>query len=89
MKIQPMTTKFGNDAKNQYLIYTENGIYFQSYNTVIAYKSNTGEITLSNLWNCSNTTAFYRRQFLNECIEETREKISTGEYKVINRIYIR
>ena len=35
-------------------------------------------------WNCSRTTSKYRNQFLGETINETREKIKNGTYKLKN-----
>jgi len=79
-------TKFGNPApKTQKVQYTETGeLQFISYGTVIVQVKN-GEVTLDETyWNHSNTTGFYRNQFLNETINETRAKLKHTEYKLGN-----
>ena len=60
--------------------------YFQSYSTVVAKKRlKDGQIFLDkNHWNYSRTTARYRNCFLREGIADTRKKIESGEYKLVN-----
>jgi len=41
-----MTSPSGNKVKNQFIIYTDDGCYFQSYNTVIAFRGDDGAIKL-------------------------------------------
>ena len=36
MKVQNMTSSRGNKVANQFIIYTESGSVFQSYNSIIA-----------------------------------------------------
>lgn len=69
---------------NQFIIETEEGTYFQSYQTVIAFKPrNGGQITLdTNSWDYSRTTGKYRNAFLGENTAETRKKIASGQYTV-------
>ena len=69
------------DVKNQFTISTNDGIYFQSYNSIIALKSK-GKIYLDeNTWDYSVTTGRYRNIFLGDSgINETRKKIASGEY---------
>lgn len=75
-------TKFGNVAKNQTIIQTSRGSMFVSYGTNIALIEHNNNIVLDNkYWRYSNTTNFYRNQFLNEDIKATRKKIVRGEYK--------
>ena len=80
MKVTNMTSTRGNKVPNQFLI-TDNGVeYFQSYNSIIAKRSN-GKIYLDDYyWDYSVTTGKYRNQFLGEGIAETRKKIASGEY---------
>lgn len=86
MKVQQMIGKSGKAVANQFIIETEAGQYFQSYQTVIAFKPrNGGPITLDeNSWDYSRTTSKYRSQFLGENTAETRKKIDSGEYKLAN-----
>lgn len=75
-----MTSTRGNLVPNQFLISTDEGLYFQSYNSLIALKSN-GKIYLDdNYWDYSKTTGKYRNEFLGEGIQDTRAKIKSGEY---------
>ncbi|MBA7532439.1 hypothetical protein ES705_24665 [subsurface metagenome] len=83
-KISNMTSSRGNDVPNQFEIQTDKGILFQSYNSIIAFKSN-GKIYLdSYYWDYSKTTGKYRNDFLGETKHETEEKIKSGQYKLVN-----
>lgn len=63
----------------------ELGLIFQSYGKNIALKAPDGRVFLDeNYWNYSNTTGKYRNRFLDESIKETRRKIQSGEYVLIN-----
>ncbi len=86
MKIQNMTSANGNSVPNQFIIDAPDGLYFQSYKTIIAFKpSNGGPIQLdARKWDCSPTTGKYRNQFLGETIKETRAKIKSGDYLLVN-----
>ena len=77
MKITALT-------KNQYVATTEDGKFFQSYDTVIAFIDNNGSVTLDTNWNYSVTTSKYRNIFLGETSKETEAKIKSGIYKVVN-----
>lgn len=82
-KVRQMTTRGGNPAPNQFLLYTPDGTYFQSYNSLIVFRDHNNKIQLDeDTWNYSNTTSRYRRIFLNEGVNETRSKISSGEYEL-------
>ena len=90
MKVQNMTSSRGNKVANQFIIYTENGSVFQSYNSIIAKITDSkkddsyyASVELDKkYWNYSNTTGKYRNIFLNENITETKKKIKSGEYKL-------
>ena len=81
IKVKQMTSsRSGNHVANQFIIYTAEGKYFQSYDSVIV-ANNSGKITLdNNTWDYSRTTSKYRNEFLGEGIAETRAKIESGEY---------
>lgn len=75
----------GRPIANQFKIYTDKGVYFQSYRSIIAFKPHNGKTQLDEYyWDFSNTTAKYRREFLGEGVDETRQKIKEGEYKLVN-----
>ena len=72
-------------ANNQYIINTDNGIYFKSYNSIIVFKPRSGKIQLDiNDWDYSKTTGKYRNKFLNEKKIETERKIKSGEYELVD-----
>lgn len=80
---QMKSVRSGNPVANQFIIYASDGNYFQSYNSVIAFKANDGKVILdSYYWDYSKTTGVYRNQFLGESIADTRAKIESGEYKL-------
>lgn len=84
VKVENMTSSNGNDVPNQFKIYTDEGVYFQSYNSIIAFKSH-GKIQLDkNTWDYSTTTGKYRNQFLGENKAETQKKIDSGEYQLVD-----
>ena len=83
MKVYNMESPNGNKVANQLEIYTDEGKYFQSYRSIIAFKDNKGQVFLDDYyWDYSRTTGKYRNIFLNEGIVETRKKIKSGEYKL-------
>ena len=80
MKVQNMTSARGNTIANQFIINDKGEEYFQSYESIIAKKSQ-GKIYLDEyFWDYSVTTGKYRNKFLNEGIADTRKKIASGEY---------
>jgi len=82
-----MYTRVSNpwDVKDQLMIHTEDGAYFQSYSSIIAFRSNDGNVQLDEVyWDYSKTTGKYRNKFLMEGIKETRAKIKSGEYQLLN-----
>jgi len=84
-RVRQMVTRGGNPAPNQFLLYTSDGTYFQSYNSTIAFRDHNGKIQLDeNTWDYSKTTSEYRRDFLGEGIDLTRDKILSGEYQLTN-----
>ena len=83
MKVYNMESPNGNKVANQFEIYTDEGKYFQSYRSIIAFINNKGQVFLDDYyWDYSRTTGKYRNIFLNEGIVETRKKIKSGEYKL-------
>lgn len=86
IKVEQMkSNRSGRPVANQFIIITSDGEYFQSYDSVIAFKDNEGNVTLDDYtWDYSHTTGKYRNEFLSEGIVETRVKIESGEYKLKN-----
>ena len=75
-------TKFGNETRNAEVISFENGQILKCYSTIIAIKLN-NDTYLTNYWDYSTTTGYYRNEFLNETKKETVAKISNKIYKLI------
>jgi len=70
---------------NQFIVAINSvGTFFQSYDSIIAGNTPEGILLDKDKWDYSTTTGKYRNKFLNETIEETREKIKTGVYKLVN-----
>ena len=80
-KVKNMINNNGNLIANQFEISTDEGVIFQSYNSIIAKIMNSGQVYLDeNYWDYSVTTGKYRNMFLLEKKKETQSKIDSGEY---------
>ena len=85
MKVENVISPKGNSIANQFFIYTNEGKYFQSYDSVIVFVPNEGKVQLDEkYWDYSKTTGKYRNQFLFETKKETQQKIDSGEYLLTN-----
>lgn len=74
-----------NGVPNQFEIVTNEGTFFQSYNSIIAVKRPDGKVELdSHYWDYSKTTGKYRNIFLGEDRKATEKKIKSGEYTLTN-----
>lgn len=84
-RIQHMRTKGGNDAKNQFEVFDDEGKHFLSYNSKIATIKGDEVVLYEPYWNMySQTTNYYLLQFLNESsIRDVREKVVGGEFSVV------
>ena len=81
VRVENMKGNTGKAVTNQFLIYTSEGVYFQSYNSIIAFKPFDGKIQLdANYWDYSKTSGRYRNNFLQETKAQTKRKIESGEY---------
>ena len=85
-KTTKLTTKFGNPAKNQVMLETEKGIYFKSYNSIIAFENfKENKTYLDKHFYCySRTTNQYRNQFLNCNSKDVEKRIDNGTYELVN-----
>lgn len=85
MKVQNMKSPNGKDVSNQFIIQAEDGLYFQSYRSMIVFKPLKGKVQLDvNKWDYSRTTGKYRNLFLRESKTETLQKIKSGEYELVD-----
>ena len=82
VKILNMTGHAGGAVRHQFIIKTNKGVYFQSYDSIVIFQSyKTGKTILDRQkWDCSTTTGKYRNLFLGEKKAETERKIKSGEY---------
>jgi len=82
-----MISNCGNAVPNQFVITDNNSdAYFQSYNSMIARRIDaTDTIELDeNFWNYSATTSKYLARFLGVPNKEIKQKVKSGEYKLVN-----
>jgi hypothetical protein len=83
LKSNEMKTNVQNykGVKNQLIIKTDQGTFFQSYNSVIAFTPADGSKTQldKKYWDYSQTTRRYRNLFLNKTSKQIRDEIKTGE----------
>ena len=85
VKVENMKSYCGRDVPNQFMIETNEGLWFQSYQTVIAFKPLSGPVCLDErAWDYSRTTGKYRNQFLGENKAATEKKIAAGIYQLVN-----
>lgn len=82
-----MQTSSGGSASNQFKIFYENAVVFQSYSSLIAIKFNDkvsekfkGKVVICSDYKYSNTTSKYRCAFLGEKIKDTDKKIENETY---------
>jgi len=80
VKIKSMKSSRGNEVPNQFEIVTPEGVFFQSYKSIIAVVRLNGDIELDEkYWDWSVTTSKYRNSFLNMKTKDIKKAISTGE----------
>jgi len=87
MYVSNMISNCGNAVPNQFVITDNNSdAYFQSYNSMIARRIDaTDTIELDeNFWNYSATTSKYLARFLGVPNKEIKQKVKSGEYKLVN-----
>lgn len=86
VKVSNVHSGSGNDVANQFLIEVKDeGVFFQSYKSIIAWKPYGGQIVLDkDKWDYSVTTGKYRNLFLRETKKETEKKIKDGVYLLAN-----
>ena len=87
VKVQNMYSSRGNKVANQFIIDTQEGCYFQSYRSLIAFiphSPNKKTKLDSYYWDYSRTTGKYRNIFLSESKAETEAKIKSGRYELID-----
>ena len=86
---QMNSIRTGRPVANQFIIYTNKNVYFQSYDSIIAKKQRgfLGKTTLDkNYWDYSQTTLKYLKSFLgtDKSKKEIERDIKQGVYKLSN-----
>ena len=67
VRISQLINDRKNGATNQFVVETDKGKYFQSYDTIIAFvPNNSDDIVLSNDWEYSKTTSKHLYMFLRD-----------------------
>ena len=85
IKVENMLGSSDREVANQFRIFSDDGVYFQSYASVIAFKPHKGKIQLDeDKWDYSKTTGKYRNIFLRETKKETERKIAEGIYELVD-----
>ena len=75
-RVRQIYSRGGNPAPNQFIIYTPEGTYFQSYTSPIAFRAPHGKIQLDeDTWNYSRTPGKYRTEFLGDSNDITNYTI--------------
>ncbi len=74
-----------NKVPNQFIIWTDEEQFFQSYQTIIGKRDNEGNVTLDkNRWDYSVTTSKYRNQWLGMNTKEIKKAIDNGTIQLVN-----
>jgi hypothetical protein len=85
MNVQNMTNRNGGKVENQFIIQAPDGLYFQSYSTVIAFQDMNGKLHLDrDRWDYSRTTSKYRNIFTGLTTKETEKRIKAGEIVLVD-----
>ena len=86
MLVKNMLSNKNNSIPNQFIIYDDEWVIFQSYESIIArYSFNKMKIELdSKYWNYSKTTSKYRNIFLDMKSQEIKKGIKEGSLILTN-----
>jgi hypothetical protein len=86
MKVSNLEGQNGKKVANQIIIETDLGVYFKSYDSIIAFTPDDKLIIFldEKFWNYSATTIKYRNQFLKMTSKQVDEYIKSGLIKLVN-----
>jgi len=82
------SSRSGNPVPNQFIISTDKGTYFKSYDSVIALETWGGQVIITDDWNYSKTTSKYTCEFLNMSLQEIKKAIKSGQFTLDNNLTI-
>ena len=95
IKISQLINDNNNPAANQFIIEVNNGVIFQSYNSVIAfYNKNNGKVYVTEDWDYSNTTRkhfyIFLRDYCKACGNIRKNDIEyefkQGKYELVSNL---
>ena len=95
IKISQLINDNNNPAANQFIIEVNNGVIFQSYNSVIAfYNKNNGKVYVTEDWDYSNTTRkhfyIFLRDYCNACSnirkKDIEYELKQGKYELVSEL---
>lgn len=92
MNVTQMINDKGNAAVNQFVITTDEGQYFKSYDTLIAFKPRCGATpVITSSWCASATTMKHLKLFLGCSLSKAQiqSRINTGSLIVNNSLTIK
>ena len=77
-------------APNQLKIYASDGVYFQSYDSVVAFRprNRKEKVRVGTDWDYSRTTMKYVGQFLGQNTAKTRKDIEKGDIILDSTLYV-
>lgn len=77
MQVSQLINSSGNAVKNQFVITTDLGQYFKSYDSLIAFKPCCGStVEVTKAWDYSSTTLKHLKSFL--CCNLSKKQIQSG-----------
>lgn len=86
MKIENMTSPLGNEVANQFKLYYNNFVAFQSYSTLIAVYSHENDVMYIDKEKYSCTTSKYLNMFVNKYQPLTISKVpNSALHRIIER----
>ena len=97
IRISQLINDRNNGATNQFVVETDKGKYFQSYNTIIAFvPNNSDDIVLSNDWDYSKTTSkhlyIFLRDYTNFYVDSKQDilrGIKEKKLKVVEKLLLK
>lgn len=79
-----LITKGGNPSKNNYVVHEDDGTQkMYSYDTLIGIRRPDGSLELTESWDYSQTTNYFRGKWTGYNLPKTRELIEQGKIKLI------
>ena len=73
-------------ANNQFIIRTNNEVFFQSYDKVVLKIDIKGNVYLTHFWNYSKTTSKFVTKVLGLSSKDIKKRLESNEYTLIKEI---